>query len=157
MISALLLVLLAACAPRTPPAVFAAAIAEPPLPRAIQLPDDLEADACLDIVPYLPGSPPPFVIDDVVQCRAQVVPELDVIRAIRDGQLVGYWQELYETSHYYRGIDRLHCEDVAGGRWEHGRELERELRVTKAVAAGSAVAGFILGGLIVAGIERVTR
>lgn len=153
----LLLLVMAACAPKTPPPVFAQAIPEPEAPRVLDLPEGLTADACLDVVPYLPGKPPPLVVDGLVTCRAQIVPELDVIQAIRDGQLVTYWQALYETSHHHRGIDRLHCDDIAGARWEYTQELRHELRMTKTAAAVAGVVGFIAGGLIVAGIERVTR
>jgi hypothetical protein len=152
-----LLLVLAACAPKTPPAVFAQPVPEPAAPQVIRPPDDLAADACLDTVPYLPGKPPPFVVDGLVRCRAQVVPEAAVIQCIRDSQLADYWEGLYGTCSTYRGFDRVHCENVAAGRWEHAQELRRELRVTKATAAVAGVAGFVLGAAIVAGIERVTR
>lgn len=153
-----LLLVLAGCPHQAAPPVYTT-----PIPDLVE-PDPLDlsaldtSDACPAAVPYLPGKPAPHVDSDgLVTCRGQIVPEARIMALLYDERIAAYWRDQAARSTEYRGIDRLRCEQVAGDRWDYCQDLRHELRAQRTATAVAGVAGFVLGGVIVASIERITR
>lgn len=153
-----LVLTLVACVPRLPPPVFSVEIPEAQAPPHLEDLDELwNGDTCLEAAPYIPGEPPPFTVDGRVSCRAQVVPDADVVACLHDRDLVTYWRDVADTCQTYRAVDRARCEDVAGHRWEYAQDLRGELRRARIETSAAAAAGLVIGlavGMAAAEIGR---
>ena len=140
----ILLLILAGCLQRKPPAVFSEPV--PPMnpPDLVELPGPTD-DACPKAVAYVPGRVPPFVADGLVSCRAQLIPEHKVWAWLREEELAPYWEARALTCQRYREADRMFCTTIADARWRDGEALRTELRWRRAATGAGIVAGVIVG------------
>ena len=152
-----LLALTLACPPKSPPPVFVAPIPSPaPAATRIEIPAP-EPDDVPSPTVVIPGLDMPYTVDGLATHRGTLLSPSDVAACLDSRAMEIYWQGAYRISVEGRTTDRIRCEDVAGSRWQYGEDLRHELRITRATTAAAGVVGFIAVGLIVAGIERVTR
>lgn len=156
-ITALLVSFLAGCPHPEPPPIFVQPIPELTEPEPLELP--ILDSPCPEAIPFIPGVslPPEFMLDGLPVCRAQLVPEARILGLLYDERIAIYYREQAERCTTYREYDRQHCELIAGQRWDYSQDLRDELRGAKVATIVAGVGGFILGGAIVAGIERVSR
>jgi hypothetical protein len=142
-----LLAALTGCIPKAPP-VFSAAVPEMTAPE-YEVPP-ATADACPQAEPYIPGDVPPHVTDGVVSCRAQVVPEHQVIDLLHSKALAEYYEDVAGICRHYRDLDRQHCEAVVAQERADSAILRRQITVHQLLLPVAVVAalfaGFIAGG-----------
>jgi len=142
----LLCVLLLAGCGHAPP-VFSMAIPEMPPPALVDLPPP-EPDACPAAEAMIPGEPAPYVADGLAVCRAQVVPEAQVLDLIQQQHLAEYYEAQASICRDYRTADRAIAEDVAARRWEERQALRRQV-LAHQVALPVAVTLAIIAGIVV--------
>jgi len=144
-----LLLVLTGCAARTAPEAFPGPLA--PLPEAIAAPAFEEApDACPVGGPLLPGELAlPFVgADGIASCRAQVVTEgraLELVHAEAEAQ---FWQGQAAHQWRYRALDRAHCEEIAGRRWQDMEAARTEARAQRWITLGGVTAALFIGAAL---------
>jgi len=142
----LLCVLLLAGCGHAPP-VFSMALPEVPPPALVDLPPP-EPDACPAAEAMIPGEPAPYIADGLAVCRAQVVPEAQVLGLLQQQHLAEYYEAQASICRDYRAADRAIAEDVAAQRWEERQALRRQV-LAHQVALPVAVTLAIIAGIVV--------
>jgi len=139
----ILALLLMGCASRTAPVLFPTPL--PALTPAEAPPIAAQADECSLAAAYVPGRAPPFVVDGLVTCRAQVVPESQVLELVVDADAAAYWEPVARACYDARTADRLHAQSSLELCHADGLYSEREARVLRVVAPALFTGGLVVG------------
>lgn len=143
----LFLVCSGGCVPKPPPPVFALAV-EPLPTMPPPVPAGPTADACAPGV-LLPGQPAPGVVVErgvpVATCRAQVVPDDEVLACFGAEDDAEAWQALARIQHDARAADRALCEDIAAERYRAAEDWRTEARTLRWAGYGLGLAGVVVG------------
>jgi hypothetical protein len=145
----MMVLLLVACAARTPPVVYPTAMPEPQEPPPAE-PFEPAADECPEQRPLVPGSPPPFIqINDddsiAATCRAQVVPESWYYELVVEADNVPYWSKVAHACYDARAADRIHGQAVADRWFVEADALAKENRSLRLSGPALFVGGVIVG------------
>lgn len=134
---------LAACAFHQPPVLFPTPLpeVEPPVSVAIRS----SADECDDAAAYKPGSPPPFVVDELVTCRAQVVPESQVLELLHASDLATYWGDVGPACYERSAADRSLAQRELDVVWLHQKAAEADARALRVAMPVAFVGGVVIG------------
>jgi len=136
--------LLLACVRPVAPVLFPEPLADLHQPSPVLF--EAADDECVQAVAFTPTRPVPYLdADGVPTCRAQLVPESQVVELMADQDAAAYWQRVAEIGHSYRAMDRAWAEQHAGACWGNERSLRAELRVQRTIPPIVFVAGTILG------------
>jgi len=151
----ILLLTFIACHHPTPPPVFGMPIPEPVPAERVDIPDPDPLDWSYTVVHV--GDPMPYQVDGVATHRGVMMP-LGELAACSDSMAMeDHWSALYTVSKHGRDDDRRHCEDIAGGRWVYGHELEQHLAWTRAAVPVAGVVGLFVGAAVVGAALELTR
>ncbi len=149
----ILLVLMLACSPKTPPAVFSEPLEElvEPAPTKDPVVDSRDLD---DIYSLKPGQRAVGVDESGNGTTfAVMLPPSEYAFLLRDGIHADHWQGEARRMFSGRNTDRLICEQVAGDRWEYGKTLAAELRWRRVVTAVALGGVFAVGVTVGVAIE----
>ncbi len=149
------LLLATGCAKHAPPALFPVPLPEPSPPAAVQAP--VRDDACLDAMPYLTGKSPPFVVDGLVACRAQVVPEQQVVQLVNDADAGLFWEPVAKACYDRSAADRILAQSTVNTLWHEKEEAKADARAGRWIGPALFVGGAALGLAAGAATASATR
>lgn len=138
-----MILLLAACAAHQPPILFPTPLPDVALPETPEI--TISDNECDEAAPYKPGAPPPFVVDGVVMCRAQVVPESQVLELLGARALGDYWGEVGPACYERSEADRTHAQVHYAAEWDRRSLAESDARILRLSVPVAFVGGVLTG------------
>ncbi len=131
------------CAYRAPPPTFHR---PPPIdpPSFADLGEPAQ-DEVPTVAPYLPGEPPPYVVDGLVTARGILVPETRALELYRAAELGAWASARLELERDHRLADRAYCDDAIGTARRAARAAQLEASLLRWGLPGGLALGVALG------------
>lgn len=135
--------LLLACVPKAPPVAFPTGLPDPAPPDLV--PFEAAEDECAKAAPFIPGRAPPFLDDGLAVCRAQVVPESQIVQLVQDADAAAYWRPVALACYERSEADRLHAQNMVNS-LHYDREAHRQDAQSLRIAAPAVFVGGVIVG-----------